>query len=736
MNKIPQILNLTALTIGAPFMTEAAAQSTVTTPNTITSPGQYLGPNITRVYYADDLQSQYAILDLVEGDLFTLEFPINVVDIIFTREGMVGTRILGTKVVVAATAQQGTLPIAVVLEDGRMLYFMAKFGKGASNTMKSIRVIERAQPAAAATNANGGMQAATPITPDTAHTNRSAEASPAPAPVMPAPVTASAAVLPQPVPTTPAPVVATVTHVPPPPAPPASIAAIPATVAPVAQPVAEVPTPEPVTAAAAPASASPVATMTKPPAAVPNQTAVSQPSQPAATPAMLRPTSTTATVPAPPPPPVTTVPTQVAGKPAPLPTPQAMKVSPAPRAEKHSPVPPPVTIVPVQVLTPTPAQPAGSGRPVTTPATSQVSATPVAAKEAKAAPAPVSTPAAQPAPSTRPVVAPPAERAVPPSPASSTATRAIRTTQGSSTTYNIVPPSTPPAPQPVRAAAAPPIPSPAQAKVEMPAPVVPSPPAVTSPPAQISSPPEPAKPPVAQAPSQSTRPAVSYFGAPVPVTTNPPAPPTWTSGPPPGFTSPPSPRMSPNHSVPAPSQEPAVQPAPIPATPAPASASTGTTIPFPATQSTNDLLTSQYANHVDPQLVAQFTPQFDGENYVLYYRIRNNSNEAYQLDEHRLQVTITNLPVRLIGDRTTTVQPGETAYGTVQLVDNRLKPTSAMTIEWPARQHASGFQAVMKIMVSVSRAELPNWQAVRRAAVRPSPRTSLLAKTRTTPALE
>lgn len=730
MKSAPQMLNLTALTLGAAFMQEAAAQSTVVTPNTITSPGQYMGPNITRVYYADTLTAQYAILDLNEGDLFTLEFPTNVTDIIFTKEGMISARILGSKVVVAATAQQGTLPIAIVLDDGRMQYFMAKFTKGTSNTMKSIRVIERPQSGTASTP-TGAMQAATPVTPSSMPDERPVQASPTLA--MPTEAQPAAPVASTPPP--PAPVLATATPapVPPPPMSPAALAAPVAPPAPVAQ-VAPAPTASKTPSEAAPAAVTEPVT-TKATGTTQGQvTHASRTSAQADVPSSRA--ATSEAVITPPAPPMTAVsappatPPQAviaASQPAKVtPTPQVVKVAPvaqaAPKPVQTSVVPPPASPTPPSV------------RPATTQVAIQAPPTPLPVKEAKppVTPAPMAvTPAAAPTPAPQ---TPARVQAVAPTPAQPTAkassapvtvSRATQTTRGGSTTYNIVPPSVPPAPQGVGTVPVTPTPVQAKAPAATPAPVV-TPVAVAAPQSQVkAAAAAPLETPVATK-APSTRPAVSYFGAPVPVTTPPPVAPAWTSGPPPGFEE----KAPALQEVPVQAQPPAVQATPVRAAPAPSTTLTGTTIPFPAASGANTLQTSQYANHVDPQLVAQFTPQFDGENYVLYYRIRNNSHEAYQLDERSLQVTITNQPLRLIGDRVRTLPPGETAYGTVQLVDSRLKPTSAMTIEWPALQTNTGFQAVMKVMVSVSRAELPNWQAVRQAAVRGGTRPPILAKTR------
>ena len=103
---------------------------------------------------------------------------------------------------------------------------------------------------------------------------------------------------------------------------------------------------------------------------------------------------------------------------------------------------------------------------------------------------------------------------------------------------------------------------------------------------------------------------------------------------------------------------------------------------------------------------------------MLYYRITNLSNQIFTLDESKLNVRMLNSPVGTNSDRVTQLTPGQTAYGTITLDDARLHTTSAMTIEWAARDTDTSRATYMRTMISVKRAPLPNWSNAQHAAVR------------------
>ncbi|MFC6663633.1 hypothetical protein [Deinococcus multiflagellatus] len=126
-------------------MAQAATQPT---PAPSSTPA-YIGPNITRQYYSQDLMTKYGALDMTQDSLWTLEFPSAVTDIYYTRDDMISAKIVGNTVVIAALAKTGTLPIAVMLEGGRKQFFKATF-KADAPTVKLIRIIDRDLPAKAA----------------------------------------------------------------------------------------------------------------------------------------------------------------------------------------------------------------------------------------------------------------------------------------------------------------------------------------------------------------------------------------------------------------------------------------------------------------------------------------------------------------------------------------------------------------------------------------------------------
>lgn len=611
--------NLLALTFGMSLMTEAAAQLAPTIPpNNVSNPNQqYLGPNITRVYYADDLTSQYGVLELSEADLVTIEFPAAVTDVIFTKESMVSTRIIGSKVVIAALAQKDTMPIMFVLEDGRMMYFMTKFVKATTTTIKNIKVIEKP----ALTGSAAPSTSAAPY----------AVAATAPAPLAPQALATPAARPAAPVP---------------PPAPPSAAPQADRAVPP-APPVTAAPAPAAVPALPTPAPSTPAAPLPAPvvPPAPPAASQLATTSPPPAAPAV---TSVSVQ-----PPPAAALPQAVTAPPAPPVVPSA----PAPRDQ-----------------TPPPAPPVN------------LAFTPPAAAPAPVPPAP--TPARTTAAPEQPAAAP------------------VRGASVSS--YEIKPP-TPPTPVQVQA---PPTPN---------ANPVPTPNAAPS-----------------LSPAQSTRPAVSYFGPPVPVTTQPqdgtPATPAWTSGPPPGFPAAPQaqPTAAPSTTAPAP----AVTTPPAASRAAP---STSVTTPVRPPSNTPVSVTLNPANipfaqntsyalpKQDAMLDATFTPQFDGTNYVLYYKITNRSPQPYDLDEAQMSVTMQGVRVAMAGTRTIRIEPGKTWYGTVVLLDQRLRVSAAMTVEWPAQQLSTGLTATMRAMISVAKGFVPAWNT-NQAAVRTITPGLILAK--------
>jgi len=110
------------------------------------SDSPYLGPNITRTYYTDELENSYGILTMGRDELWTLTFPSPVVDVLYTKEGMVSAKIIGNSVMLAAIASSGKVPIGVILEGDRKQYFVAEFTASTGAGLRNIKITTRPAP--------------------------------------------------------------------------------------------------------------------------------------------------------------------------------------------------------------------------------------------------------------------------------------------------------------------------------------------------------------------------------------------------------------------------------------------------------------------------------------------------------------------------------------------------------------------------------------------------------------
>jgi hypothetical protein len=99
-----------------------------------------LGPNITRTYTTAELTNQYGILQIGKDELWMLNFPDTVTDVLTTREGVVDTKMMGSTVAIAAILNSGQLPVAVKLANGLSQYFLITLSPSKGGGIKNVVV--------------------------------------------------------------------------------------------------------------------------------------------------------------------------------------------------------------------------------------------------------------------------------------------------------------------------------------------------------------------------------------------------------------------------------------------------------------------------------------------------------------------------------------------------------------------------------------------------------------------
>lgn len=119
---------LAALALAASHGTTSAASN----PN--------LGPNITRTYTTAELSSAYGILQIGKDELWMLNFPDTVTDVLTTREGVLDTKMMGSTVALAAILPSGSLPVAIKLANGLTQYFLVTLSASHGGGVRNIVV--------------------------------------------------------------------------------------------------------------------------------------------------------------------------------------------------------------------------------------------------------------------------------------------------------------------------------------------------------------------------------------------------------------------------------------------------------------------------------------------------------------------------------------------------------------------------------------------------------------------
>ncbi|GGR09784.1 hypothetical protein [Deinococcus ruber] len=180
---------------------------TLTLPGALaTSPTQNpnLGPNITRMYTTAQLSTQEGLLQIGKDELWMLNFPDTVTDVLTTRDGVLDTKMMGNTVAVAAILNSGTLPMAIKLANGMTQYFLITLSASRGGGIKNIVVTDpsadsnNAAISSASASSDGGSDArATTPTRPAAQTPASKPPTSTPRPQTPA-VTPSAPAWPVP----------------------------------------------------------------------------------------------------------------------------------------------------------------------------------------------------------------------------------------------------------------------------------------------------------------------------------------------------------------------------------------------------------------------------------------------------------------------------------------------------------------------------------------------------------
>jgi hypothetical protein len=99
----------------------------------------YMGGNITREYRAEDLKTSYGILDVGMGEIWVLNLPDTVVDVITSKDGVLQFKQTGSRVIVGALASSGSYPVLVMTQDS-VFFFQARLNPSRGGGVRNIVV--------------------------------------------------------------------------------------------------------------------------------------------------------------------------------------------------------------------------------------------------------------------------------------------------------------------------------------------------------------------------------------------------------------------------------------------------------------------------------------------------------------------------------------------------------------------------------------------------------------------
>lgn len=135
MKHFTHILFLGLTLTAAAFSTAHAAPVIPSTPATT----PYMGGNITREYRAEDLKTSYGILDVGIGEIWVLNLPDTVVDVITSKDGVLQFKQAGSRVIVGALASSGSYPVLVMTQDS-VFFFQARLNPSRGGGVRNIVV--------------------------------------------------------------------------------------------------------------------------------------------------------------------------------------------------------------------------------------------------------------------------------------------------------------------------------------------------------------------------------------------------------------------------------------------------------------------------------------------------------------------------------------------------------------------------------------------------------------------
>ncbi|WP_189091357.1 hypothetical protein [Deinococcus ruber] len=125
--------------LSALVLATLAGSRAAAAPTQDTTPNPYIGGNITRTYSADDLKKTYGILDMAVGEIWVLNLPDTVTDVITSRDGVLQFSQRGNRVVMGAIASSGSYPVLVMTGDS-VYFFQARLSASRGGGVRNVVV--------------------------------------------------------------------------------------------------------------------------------------------------------------------------------------------------------------------------------------------------------------------------------------------------------------------------------------------------------------------------------------------------------------------------------------------------------------------------------------------------------------------------------------------------------------------------------------------------------------------
>jgi|GEM_PF-5896190 len=101
----------------------------------------YLGSNVTRTYDLADLMNKPGQLDIGKQDMFILDMPETVTEVVASKEGLLQVEVMDNLVMLTAKKTTGSTPLMIRLESGKYAMWQVRAVPG-GNTLKRIQVLD------------------------------------------------------------------------------------------------------------------------------------------------------------------------------------------------------------------------------------------------------------------------------------------------------------------------------------------------------------------------------------------------------------------------------------------------------------------------------------------------------------------------------------------------------------------------------------------------------------------